>query len=484
MISRLLVFLLALVSPWANSGIEDKILQEREARLEAIGGDFNPLRETSRTSALAGATIGSSGIELEDPSNRTRSYSLQEVIQMAMEQSREIKQSQIEQRIYLNRERLATDFQKLNVDVISGYNRADNSGQDPRNATSRRVMDLTNLENSFYAGMEISLPIYDSGKGFAKNRIAEYETAISKWESKQTQMKLLLEISTSFMNQIQIREEISLMELIVEATKEKVSEAARVNRDDRMPLELLKLQLELRQNEDELTQKRIQERNLRSRFRHQIGLEENIEYGLLKQAKTKILSEPLAGLWAILLQFSPEVKILELKEKINRERHLIVNTNQQPEVDLLSKATYARHNEQTAADEVRWLVGVEFGLNVLDGKKTRNQRRIESDSQIILRHQKDSIMSQLRVDLEESFQKYVEGQNRVDANAKQLKLARSILFEGEERFRQNRILRPELLEVRISYRKALYQYYSVLKDMILAKLQVFALIGKLDETIF
>ncbi|MBW7876081.1 MAG: TolC family protein [Candidatus Cloacimonetes bacterium] len=480
----LLLLFLNIACLWANSGIEDRILQEREARLEAIGGDFNPLRETSRTSALAGAEIRPSGIELTDPSLRTRSYSLQEVIQMALTQSKELKQAQLEQNIHKHRERLASDFQKLNVDVISGYNRADNSGQDPRTALNRSVMDLTNLENSFYAGMEASLPIYDSGRGVAKNRIAEYETAIVGWETKKSQMELLLDVARSFMVQIQMREEIALLELEVELGKERVNEAQRVNRDDRMPLELLKLQLELRQNEDELALRRIQEQNLRFKFKNQIGLEETTEYGLLKQAKTKILSEPLAGLRAILMEFSPDLKILELREKIVRERYLIANTNQQPEVDLLSKATYARHNEKTASDEVRWLVGVEFGLNILDGKKTRNLRRIENDSQSILAHEKELVLNRLTIELSESFQRYVEGQNRVDANAKQLKLARSILFEGEERFRQNRILRQELLEVRISYRKALYQYYSVLKDMILAKLQVFALIGKLDETIF
>ena len=74
--------------------------------------------------------------------------------------------------------------------------------------------------------------------------------------------------------------------------------------------------------------------------------------------------------------------------------------------------------------------------------------------------------------------------NRIPVVQNNLKLARSILYEAEDRFQKKQLNKTKLLENRIKFKKSLLRYYEVLGSLIKSKLKLFAVSGQLDENIF
>ena len=74
--------------------------------------------------------------------------------------------------------------------------------------------------------------------------------------------------------------------------------------------------------------------------------------------------------------------------------------------------------------------------------------------------------------------------NRIPVVQNNLKLARSISYEAEDRFQKKQLSKSKLLENRINFKKSLLRYYEVLGNLIQVKLKLFGVSGQLNESVF
>lgn len=481
-----LVFLgliLGFSSCFAAATLEERILQEREARLKAL--DDRDQGSGMDGSSLSGiGQISRQGIELIDPAAQRASFSLKDAIRLALEHAPELKAAQSTVRASEIQANAAGRLHRPDLDFITGWNNADTIGNDSRNEATRKLFDVTRLENSFHAGLEFSMPIYDAGLSSSERRSARLEAELQEVGMKLKKQDLILKTARNFIDQMVLIEEIQALEYRREAQELEISNLERENSDPAFPDKILEARLvhdSLMQNEQE---KRDSLLNLQVRFRQLLDLEPGQDFFLKKNAPTKILTESREGIQEIARSFSMELKQVELELLKSKEHTDQIHSSRQPMVDLLGKTTYARTNDRFKTDEMRWMLGVEMDLNILDGGRTRARQSTERENLSRLKAEEEKAQDSLDLKLEDHFQRMNTSRRQLEEAIRRLELARGLLFEAEARFERRQLGFHSILKIREQHKLAVHSYYLVLGRMILAKLNLFALMGKLDLDIF
>ena len=222
----------------------------------------------------------------------------------------------------------------------------------------------------------------------------------------------------------------------------------------------------------------------KSQFRHLVGLDQSTNFGLDKNAKTKTISDSLQSFLKIAEKNSLKLKTIRLEQAAARYNYKIIKSEQLPFVDLQASTHYARLADRSDLDELRFKFGVKFDMNLFNGRTTASKLKSNDRQKDIKKNKYEDALIEVRDQTSLHYNLFSDLKVRIPIVQNNLKLARSILYEAEDRFQKKQLNKDKLLENRINFKKSLLRYYEVLGSLINAKLKLFSISGQLDENVF
>ena len=463
----------------------DRILQSREAQLNSLNDNLSPLKERKITSALANVARIDDSVTLIDPKEGLISFTLLEAIKRSLQKSFSLKNAQIKIKNAESSKRLINKFQDLNIDLKMGFGKAGNFGDDSRDSYHRHLSDLSNLEDSFHIGLDLDYPLIDGGKAAGEVNTVKIQKKLIEIDAEEKKHNLLKQITQVFIQIILIQERLDIAAMMVEMSRyQLIREEKKPSTDPRMPVDLLAAKLKLEKELQSEFSLRNELRNYQSRFRNLVGLEQDKPFGIDKNAKTRTIKEPLETLKALAENNALKLKRIKLHQEKQRQTYRIIKSQQLPFVDLYAKTHYARLADRTDLHEMRFNFGLKFDMNLFDGKHTATQLQMNERHKAIHENQFNETLLSVLTDVSKYFRQFVDLRSRIAITQNNLKLARSVLYEAEERFQKQQVNKYQLLDNRITFKESLFQYYKVLGELIETKLHLFELTGQLNENIF
>lgn len=463
----------------------DRILQSREAQLNSINDNLSPLKERKVTSALANVARIDDSVTLVDPKEGLISFTLLEAIKRSLEKSFLLQNAQLKIKNADSSKRLVNKFQDLNVDLKMGFGKAGNLGDDSRDSYHRHLTDLSNLEDSFHIGLDFDYPLIDGGKSAGEIDTAKIHKKLIEIDTEEEKHDLLKHITHIFIQIILIQERLDIAAMAVEMSRyQLLREEKKPSSDPRMPVDLLAAKLKLEkelQNEFSL---RNELRDYQSSFRNLVGLEQDKAFGIDKNAKTRAIKDPLETLKTLAKNNALKLKRIKLNQEKQNQAYRIIKSQQLPFVDLYAKTHYARLADRADLHEMRFNFGLKFDMNLFDGRHTATQLQMNERYKTIYENEFNEALLTVLTDVSKYFRKFVDLRSRIAITQNNLKLARSVLYEAEERFQKKQVNKYQLLDNRITFKESLLQYYKVLGELIETKLNLFELTGQLNENIF
>ena len=213
-------------------------------------------------------------------------------------------------------------------------------------------------------------------------------------------------------------------------------------------------------------------------------MDQKTNFGLDKDAKTKTINDSLEAFITIAEKNSLQLRAIRLEQAKAKYIHKVIKSEQLPFVNLNAKTHYARLVDRADLDELRFKFGVKFDMNLFNGKYTEHKLKANDKQKTISKNEYEDKLIQLRNDVTLFYNLFVDIKNRIPVVQNNLKLARSILYEAEDRFQKKQLNKTKLLENRINFKQSLLRYYEVLGSLIKSKLKLFGVSGQLDEKIF
>jgi outer membrane protein TolC len=483
---KLIIFYFLLFSAvlfCAPSG--DLILQEREARLNQLREKLSPMNEKKRSSSLSGIEKVDGVLELVSPDESTKSYSLMEAAKEALKNNDELEMLEMELEKGASQELIALKEDRMSVSFNGGINRAGNIGNDPATEYTRRIVDLSHQEDSYYGGFDFSYNLMDGGVSQGRWQKQQLYSEMLKLDYKEKKQEIILDVANIYIQLILVEEELDVSSYEIEKARFHLAELERNPlRDERFPVEVLEAKVELESLLNEEFALRNRRIELQNHFASLLDLPADEQFVMDKNAKTKILNDTVENLESKSVHSSLLIKRAKLEKAMAEAEHSSLKAKEQPKLDLFGKMDYSRLMDRARVDEVRYLAGVTVDWNLFDGNVNRSRQRISNQNRAISENRVEYVTLKVKNGVRYQFQKFLDASNRLASSINNIRLAKQVLYEAEERFEKKQLSRLKLLNSRLQYKKAILNYYHLLGDMILSKLQVFKQLGELDENVF
>jgi outer membrane protein TolC len=486
MLCRLLyVFFLCFFSGAVFAGSSgDRILQEREVRMNALSDKLHPLQEKKSGSALADIENIDGSIELVNES-AVRSFSLQEAIKQTLKNNVRLKNQQLNVQNSRINKRLAPRIQKFNLDVQSGVNWAGVIEGDSRDRYHRQLSNLDHKEDAYHLGMRFYYTLLDGGISKGLYEQASLQEQLTILEQEKIRQDLMVKTVKGYVELILLQEELTIAGYELELARNILAEKERnPTFDPRMAMEVLdsKLKLELAHSREAEVRNAL--KTQKDKFRILLGLPEDEDFVPEKNARTRSLEESVDGLILHAMSHSIKIKTADLRRRIAEAERLAISGEQNPDLQLFGKTGYVRLLDRDKADEIRYVAGVEVNWNLFNGGDHRNTMSRNRNEIQILRNEEEALKEEVAASVRACFYRFFEAQNRLPTGVANVRFAQQLLFEAEERFQKKQLSRENLLSARIEYRKSVRQYYYSLGEMIRAKIELLAETGQLNESVF
>tara|TARA_B100000674_G_scaffold499181_2_gene542556 strand:- start:6758 stop:8227 length:1470 start_codon:yes stop_codon:yes gene_type:complete len=465
--------------------VGDAILKSREAEMSSLQDKFSPLSERQISSSLSNVSRIDDSIQLVDPKEGIPSFTLLETVKRVIANNKILKNYSLIIKTAQDNVYAVSNSQKFNIDMDMGLGKAGNFGDDSRDQFHRHLFDLSNLEDSFHIGLDVNFSLLDGGRSAGKTKVAKLKTELSKIEELKFRQNLLEKTTNLFVDLILIQEKLDIAAMRVEIARNGLNyEETKPSRDSRMPVPILnaKLQLEKALQDEFVLRNKI--RHKKAKFRNLVGLDRSTNFGLDKDAKTKTINDSLQAFQKIAEKNSLQLKIIRLEQAEARYNQKIIKSEQLPFVDLHANTHYARLADRSDLDELRFKFGVKFDMNLFNGKTTGSKLKANGRQKDIKKNKYEDALLEVRNQVSLYYSLFSDLKVRIPVVQNNLKLARSILYEAEDRFQKKQLSKDKLLENRINFKKSLLRYYEVLGSLINAKLKLFAVSGQLNESIF
>ncbi len=465
--------------------VGDAILQSREAEMNSLQDKLSPLNERQVSSALSNISRIDDSIQLVDPKEGIASFTLLETVKRVLANNKALKNYSLKLKNAEDSVKIVSNFQKFNIDMDMGFGKAGNFGDDSRDQFHRHMFDLTNLEDSFHIGLDFNFSLLDGGKSDGQTKIAKLKTELSEVEKQIFKQSLLESTTKLFVSLILIQERLDIASIDVEIARNSLNfEQIKPSRDSRMSVPILNAKLQLEKALQEEFTLRNEMRYKKSQFRHLVGLDQSTNFGLDKNAKTKTISDSLQSFLKIAEKNSLKLKTIRLEQAAARYNYKIIKSEQLPFVDLQASTHYARLADRSDLDELRFKFGVKFDMNLFNGRTTASKLKSNDRQKDIKKNKYEDALIEVRDQTSLHYNLFSDLKVRIPIVQNNLKLARSILYEAEDRFQKKQLNKDKLLENRINFKKSLLRYYEVLGSLINAKLKLFSISGQLDENVF
>jgi len=463
----------------------DAILQSREVEINSVQDQYSPLREQQTSSALSNVSRIDGSIKLIDPKEGIPSFTLLETVKRVLSNNKNLKNYSIRIRKAQDNVLIARNSNKFNIDLDMGFGKAGNFGDDSRDLFHRHQFDLTNLEDSFHIGVDFNLSLLDGGKSNNETKVAKLKKTLSEIEEQKFRQNLLESTTNLFVDLILLEEKLEIALMGVEMARNTLNnEESKPSRDSRMPVSMLNAKLQLENIVQEELKLRSEMAHKKSQLKYLIGLDQKTNFGLNKDAKTKTINDSLQAFLKLAEKNSLQLRAIRLEQAKADYLKKIIKSEQLPFVKLNAKTHYARLADRADLDELRFKFGVKFDMNLFNGKSTEYKVKANDKQKTISKNNYEAMLIQLRNDVTLYYNLFVDTKNRIPVVKNNLKLARSILYEAENRFQKKQLSKSKLLENRINFKKSLLRYYEVLGNLIQSKLNLFGITGQLDESVF
>lgn len=463
----------------------DAILQSREVEINSLQDQYSPLREQQTSSALSNVSRIDGSIKLIDPKEGIPSFTLLETVKRVLSNNKNLKNYSIRIRKAQDNVLIARNSNKFNIDLDMGFGKAGNFGDDSRDLFHRHQFDLTNLEDSFHIGVDFNLSLLDGGKSNNETKVAKLKKTLSEIEEQKFRQNLLESTTNLFVDLILLEEKLEIALMGVEMARNTLNnEESKPSRDSRMPVSMLNAKLQLENIVQEELKLRSEMAHKKSQLKYLIGLDQKTNFGLNKDAKTKTINDSLQAFLKLAEKNSLQLRAIRLEQAKADYLKKIIKSEQLPFVKLNAKTHYARLADRADLDELRFKFGVKFDMNLFNGKSTEYKVKANDKQKTISKNNYEAMLIQLRNDVTLYYNLFVDTKNRIPVVKNNLKLARSILYEAENRFQKKQLSKSKLLENRINFKKSLLRYYEVLGNLIQSKLNLFGITGQLDESVF
>lgn len=463
----------------------DRILQNREAQLNAMKDDLSPFKERKITSALANVASIDGSIKLLDPKEGLLSFTLLDAIKRALEKSYTLRNGELKLKNATDDSKIVNNFQNLNVDLKMGLGKAGNFGDDSRDDFHRHLYDLSNLEDSFHIGLNFEYPLIDGGKSSGEIELSKVQKELINLDVIESKQNLLKKITDLFIQMILLQEKLEIASMSVEMARYKLaSEENKPASDPQMPVNLLSLKLVLEKELQSEFTLRNELRHNQSNFRNLLGLDEKANFGIDKDAKTRTIQDSLTALITLAEKNAIPLQKIRLRQAGQTHAYRVIKSQQLPFVDLYAKTNYARLADRSDLHEMRFNFGLKFDMNLFDGKKTSTKMQINERLKSIHENDYNKTLVSMRSEITRYFNQFVDLRARISITQNNLKLARSIMYESEDRFQKRQINKYQLLGSRLTFKQSLLQYYEIMGNLIQTKINLFALTGQLNENVF
>ena len=134
-----------------------------------------------------------------------------------------------------------------------------------------------------------------------------------------------------------------------------------------------------------------------------------------------------------------QLRAIRLEQAQAKYTHKIIKSEQLPFVNLNAKTHYARLADRADLDELRFKFGVKFDMNLFNSKSTGNKLKANDKQKIISKNRYDLTLIQIKNDVTWHYNLFVDIKNKIPVVQNNLKLARSILYEAEDRFQKKQL---------------------------------------------
>lgn len=463
----------------------DAILQSREVEMNSLQDRFSPLREQKISSSLSNVSRIDGSIRLVNPKEGIPSFTLLETVKRALANNKKLKNFTLRTEKAQDDVMIVRNQQKFNIDMDMGFGKAGNFGDDSRDLFHRHQFDLTNLEDSFHIGLDFNFALIDGGKSEGLTKLAKLKKNLHEIEELRFRQNLLENTTNLFVDLILIQEKLEIASMNIEMARNTLNyEQTKPSKDSRMPTSILNAKLQLEKFVQEEFELRNEMAHKKSKFKNLIGLDQKTNFGLDKDAKTKTINDSLEAFLKMTEKKSLQLRAIRLEQAQARYTHKIIKSEQLPYVNLNAKTHYARLADRADLDELRFKFGVKFDMNLFNSKSTGNKLKANDKQKIISKNRYDLTLIQIKNDVTWHYNLFVDIKNKIPVVQNNLKLARSILYEAEDRFQKKQLNKSKLLENRINFKKSLLRYYEVLGSLIKTKLKLFESTGQLNESVF
>ncbi|MCJ8347600.1 TolC family protein [bacterium] len=482
---HLLTVLFFLFSCFCSAAtLGDKILLEREARLRRSSQHLGAFKENKFSSSLSNVENINDRVTLNDSRNAIPNFTLLHAIKTVLKQNIELKNLQKLVAISQKGSYLKNEVNKFHLDFNSGIHKTSDNSKGVISDIHRRVANLNSDENQYFLGFNMKMPLLDGGKSRSAYNIAKLNTSLKQIDFEMFQQNLIKRVTQIFLDIILGIERLEILLSEVEKHRQSLAYLEQnPTRDVRFPIEILKAKTTYEERRHKEMILRQKQQILRNEFIYLLQLKDP-QFILDKNARTKVIREKLTGFQKVALSQSMELKKLNIELMKQKLLDLKLKSTHIPKLDFVGKTTYQRLLDRSDLDEVTIQAGFDIDFSIFDGRRSITKLRQNRLVKSITENKIQALRARINIDVESKFLYFLNIKSQISVTKSHLQLAKQVLFEAEERYQNGQISKIKLLEVRIEYKKTIFQYYQILKDLILSKMDLFLISSQLDLSVF
>ncbi|MCO4782072.1 MAG: TolC family protein [Candidatus Cloacimonetes bacterium] len=478
----ILLLFLQIVGHCATLG--DKILLEREARLQRSAQNLGAFQEARSTSSLSGIQNINTNVILNEESSGIPNYTLLQAIKTALKQNTTLHNLAKNINISHKDAYLKNEVNKFHMDFKSGIHKTSDNSKGVIDDIHRRIANLNSDENQYFLGLEMKMPLLDGGKSRSSYNIAKLNTELSKIALEEYKQKLIRKVTQVFLEIILVQEKLEILGSQMEKHRQNLAFLEQnPTRDIRFPIEILQAKTKFEEHRHQEMTLRQDHQLLKNEFIFLLQLE-NPLFILDKNARTKVIREKLAGFQKVALTQSLDLKKLNIELMKKKLMDFKYKSTHMPKLDFVGKTSYQRLMDRSDLDEVTIQAGFDIDFSIFDGKRSVTKLRQNRERKKITKSKIDALQNRISIDVASKFEYFLNIKSQINVTKGHLQLAKQVLFEAEERYQNGQISKVKLLEVRIEYKKTIFQYYQILKDLILSKMDLFLISSQLNLSVF
>lgn len=294
-------------------------------------------------------------------------------------------------------------------------------------------------KDQYQASLDVEQLIFNGGRINSKKRLKEAELLSQKQEVKVDIYQIKKRINKYYFGILQLREQITLLELEEETLDERIQElqsqvkygAAIPSSEDVLRAEILKI----KQRRDEVeSQLQAAQKGLSAYIATPVDTTTILE---LRSQGVSVLSE----------RSRPETELFSLKQEELDQQQGLLSKSLYPNIYGFAQGGYGRpgYNPLDNSFNDFYMVGVKLNWNVFDWGKVKEQKKSLDISRELVEAEKETFTLNNNIELEAAEIKIIKVQEILDKDTKILALREKILKTSDSQLRNGVITASEFL---------------------------------------